>query len=197
MNCMSTQNTIRAMLVGGARIAKGRAPEVAGLIRMHPRKTAQVVECLWDDDPVVANRAADALERASYVEPRLLQAWKGTLLGRMLDASENKLRWNLALMVPRVKLTEAESDRAAAVLWRWLEDKSSIVKTASMHGLAGLTQWNTALLPSVLDMLRIMSRSGTPAMRARGRILLKRLEAPAKPKKRRMNATTRCRKHHE
>jgi hypothetical protein len=46
-----------------------------------------------------------------------------------------------------------------------------------MHGLAGLTRWNAALLSEVLDMLRVLSRSGTPAMRARGRILLKRMEA--------------------
>jgi len=46
-----------------------------------------------------------------------------------------------------------------------------------MHGLAGLTRWNPSMLPEVLDMLRILSRSGTPAMRARGRILLKRIEA--------------------
>jgi len=32
------------------------------------------------------------------------------------------------------------------------------------------------LLPGVLDMLRILSHSGTPAMRARGRFLLKNLE---------------------
>ena len=45
-----------------------------------------------------------------------------------------------------------------------------------MHGLAGLTRWDPSLLPQVLDMLRVLSRSGTPAMRARGRILLKRME---------------------
>jgi len=50
-----------------------------------------------------------------------------------------------------------------------------------MHGLAGLTRWNRAMMPDVLDMLRILSRSGTPAMRARGRILLKRLEAGKEP----------------
>ena len=32
------------------------------------------------------------------------------------------------------------------------------------------------MMPEVLDMLRSLSRSGTPAMRARGRILLKRME---------------------
>ena len=172
---------IRAMLVMGKRLDAGRAPEVAALLLQHPRTTAQVIECLWDEDAGVANRAADALERASGRNPKLLRNWKEALLGRMLDAEENKLRWNLALMVPRVELTEAETGRAAGFLRLWLDDESSIVKTSAMHGLAGLTRWNPALLPEVMDMLRILSRSGTPAMRARGRILLKRLEAGKEP----------------
>ncbi len=35
---------------------------------------------------------------------------------------------------------------------------------------------NAALMPQTLDLLRILGRNGTPAMRARGRILLKKLE---------------------
>jgi hypothetical protein len=44
-------------------------------------------------------------------------------------------------------------------------------------GLRNLPRHDPALLPEVLDLLRILSRSGTPAMRARGRILLKKLES--------------------
>jgi hypothetical protein len=110
------------------------------------------------------------------MRPALLTPWKEALLGRMADATENKLRWNLALMISRVPLTIAETERAAAVLRAWLEDRGSIVRTCAMHGLTGLTRWNPGILPEVVDMLRILSRSGTPAMRARGRILLKRLE---------------------
>lgn len=172
---------IRALLAIGNCLAAGRAAEVAALLLQHPRKAAQVVECLWDEDTGVANRAADALERASGRNPALLRPWKEALLGRMVDAEENKLRWNLALMAPRLELTEAETERAAAILRSWLEDKSSIVKTSAMHGLAGLTRWNPAMLPEVIDILRILSRSGTPAMRARGRILLKRLEVGKEP----------------
>jgi hypothetical protein len=84
-------------------------------------------------------------------------------------------------MAPRLELTEAETERAAMVLKSWLEDRSSIVKTSAMHGLAGLTRCNPAMMPEVLDMLRVLSRRGTPAMRARGRILLKRLEAGKDP----------------
>ena len=49
-----------------------------------------------------------------------------------------------------------------------------------MHGLADLTRYDPSLLPEVIDLLRILSRSGTPAMRARGRILLGKLESGGK-----------------
>jgi hypothetical protein len=181
---MKKEDSIRAMLSAGfasgpgrqSRLAAGRAPEVAALLLKEPRRTGRVIECLWDRDAGLANRAADALERASCKRAELLAPWKGALLGRMADATENKLRWNLALMISRVPLTIAETERAAAILRTWLDDRGSIVKTCAMHGLTGLTRWNPELLPEVLDMLRILSRSGTPAMRARGRILLKRID---------------------
>lgn len=79
-------------------------------------------------------------------------------------------------MIPRLRLTAAECARAAVVLQGWLEDSSSIVKTFAMQGLADLAGQETSMQPMVLDMLRTLSRSGAPAMRARGRILLKRME---------------------
>lgn len=169
------------MLVPGHRLDAGRARDVAALILATPRRTAQVVECLWDDEAGVANRAADALERASYHLPSLLAPWKDALLARLAEAEHNKLRWNLALMIARLKLTAPETERAMIALRKYLEDRGSIVRTAAMHGMAGLALQNPALLPEVLDTLRILTRSGTPAMRARGRILLKKLETADKP----------------
>ena len=166
------------LLAGRHRLHAGRAREVAALILAQPKKLPQLIECLWDENEGVANRAADALERATFHQPTLAHPWKDALLGLLAEARENKLRWNLALSVPRLDLNVAEAQRAAAALRTYLEDKSSIVKTAAMHGLADLTRHDPSLLPEVLDTLRILSRSGTPAMRARGRILLKKLEAP-------------------
>jgi len=173
---MPKPQTVRAMLDAGRRFSSGRVREVAALLLDQPRTIAQLIPCLWDEDPGVVNRAADALERASCEHPELLKRWKDTLLGLMADAAQNKLRWNLALIAPRLELTVPETERVAAVLRSWLDDRSSIVKTCSMQGLAGLTRWNPSMLPEMLDMLRILSRTGTPAMRARGRILLRRLE---------------------
>ena len=167
------------MLLPGMRLAKARVLEVVELIRAHPKHIASLIECLWDDNAGVANRAADALERVTYDEPELLQRWKEPLLGLLDEVVGNKLRWNLALTVPRMQLTVAECRRAAQILERYLEDKSSIVRTAALQGLADLARQDPASLPAVLDLLRSTGRSGTAAMRARSRILLKKLEKTA------------------
>lgn len=168
--------SIRKMLAGGQPRSIGRADEIAELVRRQPKKASSLVECLWDSDGAVAARAASALEKASREMPAILAPHKQPLLGLMLEAERKELRWQIALMVPRLKLTAAECTRAAQILEGWLEDTSSIVKTFAMQGLADLARQDSSLRPMVLDMLRALSRSGTPAMRARGRILLKRTE---------------------
>jgi hypothetical protein len=149
------------------------------MIRAHPRRATRLIELLWDDDPGVASRAADALERA-YHDPsptmrRIVGEFKEALIGLLPEARYIKLRWNLAFTIPRLSLTVTEARRVAATLETYLDDRSSIVKTAALQGLADLTRHDPASLPAVLDLLRIHGRSGTPAMRARSRHLLKRL----------------------
>jgi hypothetical protein len=187
---MEKQETIRTMLARGRhKLDVCRTKEVAILILAKPRRIGQLIECLWDEDPGVANRAADALERISYDRPSLAAAWTESLIGLMAEAEQNKLRWNLALLVPRLDLSVEEARRVAASLRTYLDDRSSIVKTAAMHGLTVLTRHDPRLLPEVLDMLRILSRSGTPAMRARGRILLKQIETTSARTTRQRNPT--------
>jgi hypothetical protein len=185
---MLPKKSIRAMLAAGRhRLSCGRAAEVAELVQRRPRLAAQLLECLWDADPGVSNRAADALERLTAHAPGMLDAWKAELLGLLAESTQNKLRWNLALIVPRLRLSVAECRRAANLLKTWLEDRSSIVKTLALQGLADLTRQDPSLLPEVLDLLRILGRSGTPAMRARSRHLLRRLDPSERPASRRLD----------
>lgn len=168
------------MLAPGRPLESGRSWEVVELVEGQPRRLAQVIECLWDEDHGVASRAADVLERATRERSAKVQRWKEPLLGLMAETTLKKVRWNLALVMPRLKLTVAESRRVAAVLHRYLDDASSIVKTAALHGLADLVRQDPASLREVMDLLRVTGRSGTPAMRARSRILLAQLENPGK-----------------
>jgi hypothetical protein len=173
---MAATESIRQMLAPGSRLDVGRVWEVVELIEGRRGKLGELVECLWDDDPGIASRAADVLERVTRDRPQLAQKWKEALLGLMAETTEKKVRWNLALVVPRLRLTVTECRRVAEALQSYLNDPSSIVKTAALHGMADLTRQDPESLPGVLDLLRVAGRSGTPAMRARSRILLKALE---------------------
>ncbi len=174
---MPRENRIRAILADGRRTqGPGRAFDVAVMVLEQPRLTRQLIECLWDEDEGVAGRAADALETIAGERPQSLQPWKQALLGLLVESKGIKLRWHLGLIVARLQLTRAECRRVANVLSGWLDDPSSIVKTCAMQGLAELTLQDQSMTEEVLDLLRALTRSGTPAMRARGRTLLKQME---------------------
>ncbi len=182
---MSARVDLRAELaVGPHALHPGRVPEIAEWIGELPRRIPSLIELMWDDDAGVASRAADVLERISrWASPRLMRAileFKEPLIGLLAESTLPKVRWNLALTLPRLKLTVPECRRMAATLEGWLEDRSSIVKTTALHGLADLTRQDGSLLERVEDLLRMAGRSGTPAMRARSRILLKALEKQGK-----------------
>jgi hypothetical protein len=58
--------SIHSMLrIGKSRIAVGRAVEVTALVLAQPKAFPRLIECLWDDDPATASRAAHALELVS------------------------------------------------------------------------------------------------------------------------------------
>lgn len=195
---MGRRIDLRAELaIGRHPLDKGRVLQVADLIARQPRRAERILELLWDDDPGIASRAADVLERTSaHPSPalmRILNNYKDALLGLLPDAPFIKLRWNLAFVLPRLALTLPEARRAAATLHTFLDDRSSIVKTSALQGLADLTRHDPASLPAVLELLRIHGRSGTPAMRARSRHLIQRLDPTARPTRRRAKAKSTAR----
>jgi hypothetical protein len=121
-------------------------------------------------------RAADAAEKVTRKNPKLLRPYKRELLGLMTEAAEQELRWHLAVMVPRMALIARERQVAITALNIYLEDRSSIVRAFALQGLADLVKDDPTLRSRVVEILRLATRNGTPAMKARGRKLLLRLE---------------------
>jgi hypothetical protein len=173
---MRQSETVRAMLSGGDRRSIGRVAEVVDLVEAYPHELPSLVLCLWDVDARVSMRAADALEKLSRTKPSLLQPNKGQFLGLLAETTKQEVRWHLAVMIPRLQLTDSDCRRVTKILQFYLEDQSSIVKTSAMQGLADLSKQFAWLRPTVIDLVRSLSRTGTPAMRARGRKLLQELQ---------------------
>jgi hypothetical protein len=164
-------------LGGGDRRSIGRSDEVAALVLKQPALFGELVHALQTADPLVRMRAADAAEKASLKQPQLLRPFKAELLRFLDEAIQQELRWHLAQMVPRLPLTSKERLRAAATFRRYLEDRSSIVKTCAMQALADLAAQDQSLLPETKALLQGAMRNGTAAMKARGRKLLSQLES--------------------
>jgi hypothetical protein len=167
---------IAALLRENDRRSIGRSNEVVELVFRRPRRFPELIKCLWHDDPIVRMRAADAAEKISAAKPGALWPYKAELLGLLSEAEQIELRWHLALMVPRLPLNGTERQRAAAVLRHYLEDRSSIVKTFALQGLADLAQQDASLRELARRTCEESLRTGTAAMKARARMLLKDLK---------------------
>jgi hypothetical protein len=167
---------ILTLLEGGDRRTIGRSDEVAAIVSKDPGLFPELIAGLWSDDPLVRMRAADATEKVTRANHELLQPYKKELLGLMAQTKEQELRWHLAAMIPRLPLNARERQAAVSAMNAYLEDRSSIVKTSALQGLADLAQHDSSLLPKVIEVLRESTRNGTPAMKARSRKLLLHLE---------------------
>jgi hypothetical protein len=170
------RQSLADMLRGGDRRSIGKSNQIVKLVLSDPKRFPALFGCLWDEDPIVRMRAADATEKITVTRPELLKPHKLELLGLLDEAEQIELRWHLALMAPRLALTGPERVRAAAALQRYLEDGSSIVKTFALQGLANLAGQDPRLRETVRRTLEQGLRTGTAAMKVRTRKLLKGMQ---------------------
>jgi hypothetical protein len=170
------RKNILALLKGGDRRTIGRSDQVAAMVSKDPGLFAGLIAGLWSEDALVRMRAADATEKVTRRNREFLRPYKKELLGLMAEAKEQELRWHLAVMVPRLLLNAKERQLAISLLNGYLEDRSSIVKTFALQGLADLAQDDPSIRFRVIEILRQSARNDTPAMRARSRKLLFHLE---------------------
>lgn len=170
------KRNILELLKGGDRRSIGRADEVAAAVSNNLGLFPVLMKGWWSEDPLVRMRTADATEKITRSEPHLLGRYKRELLGLMAEAKEPELRWHLAAMVPRLPLDVKEWRVVSSLLRSYLEDESSIVKTSALQALADLAADHPSIQPEVIELLRQSARNGTPAMKARSRKLLLRLD---------------------
>ena len=164
------RKNILTLLAGGDRRTVGRADRVAAIVSKDSSLFPELMAGFWSEDVLVRMRAADAAEKVTRTNR------KKELLGLMSEAEEQELRWHLAVMVPRLLLNAEERRLAASWLNKYLDDRSSIVKTFALQGLADLAQDDVSIQPGVIEILREATRNGTAAMKARSHKLLFQLE---------------------
>jgi hypothetical protein len=159
-------------LAGGDRRSIGRADRVAEQILKTPALFEDVVRGFTHVDPVIRMRCADVVEKVSVVHPEWLEPHKRRLLSFASTVQEKEVRWHMAQMLPRLKLSPSERRRVAALLFNYLEDASQIVKTFSMQALFEISESDARLRARVIPILRGAVRNGSPAAQSRAKKLL-------------------------
>jgi hypothetical protein len=169
------RRNIATLLEGGDRRSIGRSDHVAAIVLGKPELFPELITSLWSKNPVIRMRTADAVEKVTRTKPELLTPYKKELLELMAEAKDAELRWHLAAVVPQLPLNSKERQRVASTLELYLADRSSIVKTFALQGLADLVP-SVGDGAAVIEILREAARNGTPAMKARSRKLLRKTE---------------------
>jgi hypothetical protein len=163
-------------LRGGDRRSIGRVPQVVEEVSKNLELVGELVVGLVSDDPIIRMRSADALEKVSKGRPALLDPFKDIFLSAAADSEQQEVRWHVAQMLPRLKLSQKEKDVVVSILRGYLEDQSSIVKVCALQALVEFAVNDQGLASSVKPVIERACRKGTPAMRARGRKLISLLK---------------------
>ena len=80
-----------SQLRGGDRRSIGNVNAVVAAVKKKPGLFKDLVNGLFDSDPLVRMRAVDAMEKISGDEPRLLQPFKTKLIGLAQQTRQQEL----------------------------------------------------------------------------------------------------------
>lgn len=173
--------TILDELRGSDRRSIGRSNQVVAIVRRKPALFPALIDGMRHEDEIVRMRAADAVEKLSASNPQWLRPFKRRLLSLAARAEQQELRWHLGQILPRLELSRKDREVAMGILRSYLKDKSRIVKTFAMQGLADLAAQDSRHLIQTRRLISSLIRTGSPAMKSRGRKLLIKLRASALP----------------
>jgi hypothetical protein len=167
---------ILSRLGGGDRRSIGNVSEVVDAVLKEPDLFKDLVTGLFDEDPVVRMRAADAMEKISLENPRFLQPFKPELIRLARQTQQQELRWHTAQMIPRLKLTPKETETVTDIFFDYLNDKSKIVVTSAIQALSDLALKKGAASARMIRAIEKLIQTGSPAIQSRGKKLLPKLK---------------------
>jgi hypothetical protein len=162
-------------LGGGDFRSIGRANKIVQSVLKDRKLFREAFNGMFCSNPLVRMRAADVIEKVSEERPELLQPYKSILLRNAPKVTQQEVQWHLAQMLGYLTLTSRERLRAASILLGWLDSnpKSKIVIVMSIQTLWDFAKQEKSLRTEIYGRVQQYLQSGSPAVKARCRILLK------------------------
>jgi hypothetical protein len=159
---------------GDRRMVKG-VDSACERVRRDPSLFDDLVRGMTHEDELVRMRAADAVEKLTVERPELLSPYASFLLGEVAPIPQQEIRWHVAQLLPRLKLNAMQRHRAVEVLEGYLADRSRLVRTWAMDGIARLSVADPVLKERARKIVDEGLKNGPPSVQARARFLQKLL----------------------
>lgn len=150
--------------VAKADLVATQALKQPGLLRM-------IITGLSDPAVVVRLRSAAVAVKVSRQRPELLAPYVAMLLEQLPRASEPIIKCQLAQIMPRLGLAGVQRSQAVEGLKLYLCDQKRLVQTEALNALIDLTATDPAQRRTVMGIVDTMTKTGSPADRARARKL--------------------------
>lgn len=160
--------------IGDLRSA-GKSEVVVKKVLANPRLFGDVVNAIFSVNAGTKMRAADAVEKITRYYPEWLTPYKQLFLTKISAIKQKEVRWHTAQILPRLKLTKKERAKVFNLMLEYLEEKSSIVRTFAIQALADIALQDEAYKRQVHSLISRLMVNGSPAMKSRGKKLLKLL----------------------
>ena len=154
----------------------GAANAIAGEALRDASVVKELVAALGGEGRVQV-RAANALKKVATKDAERLRPYGKKILRAALKSEELKATWNLTIMLSKIGLMGDERAVAIDFLFEGLRSASGLQRTLSMQGLADFAMTDAGLRRRVLPVVEEFEATGTPAMRARARMLIKAMRA--------------------
>ncbi len=169
--------TVYDLLKGNDLRSIGKSNEVVKLVGDNQELFDEIFAGIFHDDPVIRARCADAAEKVSQKKPSMLKPHKKTILKNLDKFSQKEVNWHIALMLGYLSFTKSEKEKVVDHLFRWMAEKGSIiVRVCCMQTLSKLASIDSNLKKVLISEIKKMMITGSPAIKARGRILLKEMK---------------------
>jgi len=174
---------LKADLSGGSW-GLPRARAVARQVETSPTAVRQLITILFGEEVELRKRAADAARRITERDPSPLAPYADELAGLLaeLPLDEQRTRWHLGLVVPRIAATHEQRLRAARLMLALShpEGNGNVVRCSAVEGIALLASQEPSLRELAGEMIDRALQTGSKAERSRAHAAEKLLRGRAK-----------------
>jgi len=162
-------------LKGGDRRSIGQTDAVVHILKKDPSRFQEVFHGFKCQNPVVRMRAADIIEKVTRDDHGLLRGYELEIIDEFSVIEQQEVCWHIALLLPRLSVGKKDREKIVDVLRRYLEHESKIVVVNAMQALAELAIMDGLLKKKAVQLIALKMVDGSPAIKARGKKLLKTL----------------------